>query len=171
MMLLDDFLDYFNIWQAFWFLFGYLEYELWLHLIKLVRRKRVPLYTTIFIFAILLFLMFVEFITYTQFLRVSPRSDFGFWWSIFFPTVAHYIFLGYLIYGVYRSFRHKFLRLKSFRVFKKYHKYVPLIELTYAFAYSSYLGIAASCINYGVTYYVDRTIQVSKKVKKSRKEV
>lgn len=169
---MEDINDFLSPYALLWLFFGYLELAIWMQIIKSVRKTKAKQLFRVILFAIFIFLAIIEFFAFNQVIRNSERFDFGFWFSVFFPTIIFYVILGRLIYGIYRSLRHKFLRNKSLRVFKKYHFCVPLIELTFSFAYSSPIGIVASVINLVATYIVDMSIKKKKKkVKKQRKQV
>ena len=170
-ILMDEINDIFSPYSLLWFFFGYLELSIWMQVIKSVRKTKAKQQFRLIFFAIFIFLAIIEFFAFNQILRNCERYDFGFWLSIFLPTICFYVLFGRLIYGVYRSLRHKFLRNKSLRTFKKYHFCVPLIEMTFAFAYSSIIGIVASIINLTATYFVDMSIPKRKKIRKQRKQV
>ncbi|KAK8866490.1 hypothetical protein M9Y10_009454 [Tritrichomonas musculus] len=168
---MDDPSEFLSPFLLLWLFFGYLELSIWMQIITSVRKTKSKQSIRITLFCIFVFLSFIEFLTFNQIIRTSQRYDFGFWLSIFFPTIFVYFVIGRLIYGIYRSLRHKFLRNRSLRTFKKYHLCIPLIELTFSFAYSSFVGIFTSIINFVAIYYVDRSIPKRKKVRKQRKQV
>ena len=169
--MMDDLSEMFSPYVLLWLFFGYLEFSIWMQIIKSVRKTKSKQLFRIVLFIIFIFLAIIEFFTFNHVIRNSERYDFGFWLSVFFPTILYYVILGRFIYGIYRSLRHKFLRNKSLRAFKKYHFCIPLIELTFAFAYSSFIGIIASIISFAATYFVDMSIPKRKKIRKQRKQV
>ncbi|OHT15258.1 hypothetical protein TRFO_14304 [Tritrichomonas foetus] len=163
-----DLSDYITPVVAMWFFFAFLDFNLWENLIESLRKKSTTQIVRALLIVVYTFIKIVEFILFVQMIRTSPRSDFGFWFSIFFPTIAFYPLFGRLLYGIYRAVRRNAFKIKSLRIYKKYRILIPSIQFVYSFAYSSIIGILASAAIFFVTYYIDLSFPKPKKVKSKR---
>ncbi|OHT15486.1 hypothetical protein TRFO_02790 [Tritrichomonas foetus] len=126
--------DYFP-WIAMWFVLIIFESFIWKYIVNSIRQKieYQDIIIGIFVFAAT---TGIELLIFVQVLGMLPYGEYGFYPTVFAPTVAFYFLLVILLFGIIKSALCGFLTMKSLRCFKNYLPIIPLFKFCFSLAYS-----------------------------------
>ena len=162
--------DFFHPYFAFLIIAFYAKYVIWQQFVNLIRKKKKDLKKQIIFLLCFFFVIIAEFSIFNTMIRNSWRYDVWFLFSIILPLGIFYFCLFKIMKGTYRSLKRGILKIKSVRIFSKYHKYISGIYISYAFAYSSVIGIVTSFLSFAESYYMQEIFPKPKKVKSKRQK-